>query len=234
MGALHNVAATYYGADETTGHPSDKLGFAVGAGIKLNAPMIGKGDYFQAEADYTVGASRYSNATALVWDYSNYQGDTVGFGFNTDAVYGGTLGAGTASNLELTTSWAVNAAYTHFWNPAWKSTLWGSYYAMSYNDNANNMICDAGFGVNAGSAAVAIAGCNMNWNMWGGGLRTEWNVNSNLSIGLEVMYAKLDSADVPFVTATLAPGSSKPTQAYTVQDEDVWAARFRVTRNFYP
>ena len=27
------------------GHPDDRLGFAIGAGIKLNAPMIGQGDY---------------------------------------------------------------------------------------------------------------------------------------------------------------------------------------------
>ena len=41
------------------GHPDDKLGFVVGAGIKLNAPMIGQGDYFQAQVNYTQGALRY-------------------------------------------------------------------------------------------------------------------------------------------------------------------------------
>ena len=44
---------------ETSGHPDDKWGFAVGAGIKLNAPMIGQGDYFQAQVNYTQGALRY-------------------------------------------------------------------------------------------------------------------------------------------------------------------------------
>ena len=35
------------------------MGWAVGAGIKLNAPMIGQGDYFQMQVNYTQGALRY-------------------------------------------------------------------------------------------------------------------------------------------------------------------------------
>ncbi len=88
MGALHQVAALYYGTTEGTGHPSDKLGFAVGAGIKLKADVISKGDYFEAEVDYTQGASRYLNNTALVWNYVKYDGNTIGYGFNADAVFG--------------------------------------------------------------------------------------------------------------------------------------------------
>ena len=61
MGALHQVNATYYddGTTVTNGHPADKWGFAIGAGIKLNAPMIGQGDYLQAQVNYTEGALRY-------------------------------------------------------------------------------------------------------------------------------------------------------------------------------
>jgi hypothetical protein len=59
MGALHQVNAIYYGITADSGHPDDKLGFAIGAGIKLNAPMIGQGDYFQAQINYTQGALRY-------------------------------------------------------------------------------------------------------------------------------------------------------------------------------
>src|SRR4029077_20016227 len=45
MGALHQVNATYYSCTGgsvgslVSGHPDDKLGWVVGAGIKLNAPM---------------------------------------------------------------------------------------------------------------------------------------------------------------------------------------------------
>jgi hypothetical protein len=234
MGALHNVATTYYGADELTGHPSDKMGFALGAGIKLNVPMTGMGDYFQAEVVYTQGASRYANHTSLVGDYSIYHGSEVGFGLNTDAVFGGTVAAGTASDLELTTSWSANAAFTHNWNAAWKSTLWGSYMAMSYNENANNMLCDAAAGANLGSAAVPLAGCNMDWQAWGAGLRTQWAVSSTFQIGLEVLYARLETADLPG-TINFSPGSGKPAGAfYHTTDQDNWAFRFRANRDFYP
>src|SRR5581483_5955511 len=175
MGALHNVSTTYYSCvapgaatasvNEGCGHPDDKLGFAVGAGIKLNAPMFGPGDYFQAEVDYTQGASRYSNHTAGVWNYVIYSGSTIGYGFNTDAVYAN------GTDLELTTSWAVNAAFTHNWNAAWKSTLWGSYMAQSYSTAGNNILC-------TGNPAVANAGCDNDWNIWGAGLRTQWAVSS--------------------------------------------------------
>ena len=46
-----------------SGHPGNKAGWAVGAGIKLNAPMIGKGDYLQAQVNYTEGAARYAFMT---------------------------------------------------------------------------------------------------------------------------------------------------------------------------
>jgi hypothetical protein len=234
MGALHNVAAGYYGASEGTGHPSDKMGFAVGAGIKLNAPMIGPGDYFQAEVDYAQGASRYTNTTASTWNYTSYHGSNVGIGINSDAVYGGVVGA-TASDLQLTTSWAANAAYTHQWNKAWKTTLWGSYYAQKYNTLGNAMLCSAaGMGAGVGTTAVATAGCNMNWSMWGLGLRTQWNVTSDFYLGLEVLYSSLNGLDTPAGTIALTANGTKPAGTYTIQDQNIWAVRFRAHKDFYP
>ena len=61
MGALHQVNATYYAGPTgvASGHPDDRLGFAIGAGIRLNTPMIGQGDFFQAQINYSHGALRY-------------------------------------------------------------------------------------------------------------------------------------------------------------------------------
>ncbi len=49
----------YYGDGSrhpAVGHPDEELGLVVGAGIKLNAPMIGQGDFLQAQVNYTQGA----------------------------------------------------------------------------------------------------------------------------------------------------------------------------------
>jgi hypothetical protein len=233
MGALHNVAAGYYGAAEGSGHPSDKLGFVIGGGLKLNAPMFGPGDYFIAEVDYTQGALRYLNQWGASFNWAGFDGNQVAYGVMSDAVVGGTSSA-TGTGLELTSAWAVQAAYTHQWNKAWKSTLWGAYEGVNYNSNANAMLC-----VNEGdaTAGVANAGCNNNWNVWGLGLRTQWNVTSDFYLGLEVMYQNLNSAQTSTGTIGLASAnlpSGKPTGAYTIEDQDIWAFRFRAHKDFYP
>jgi len=233
MGALHYVNAGYYGAAETAGAPDSKLGFAVGAGLKLNAPMIGAGDYLQLELDYTKGASRYSNSTATTWDYSKYDGGSFGWGFETDGVYGGA--AGTTGTLELVSTWAVNAAYTHNWTPALKSTLWGSYREVNFNGASNAMLCSGlGFGGGSGNAATAGAGCDMDWSAWGLGLRTEWKATKNLALGVEVLYAELNTAQTGTGVVPLNANGSKPAGIYTLGDQDQVAIRFRATRSFVP
>ncbi|MGE0062812.1 MAG: porin [Xanthobacteraceae bacterium] len=235
MGALHGVQASYYGANETTGHPEDKIGYALGAGLKFNAPMIGAGDYFQAQLTYTKGASRYSDHTALPFNKIKYDGTTFGFGIESDATMGGAVATANGSDLELTSTWAVNAAFTHNWTPALKSTLWGAYRDVSYNGAANAMICSSlGDGAGAGTTAVANAGCDADWSMWGVGLRTEWKATKNLALGLEVLYAELNSASSSTGTINLAANSTKPAGTYTLADQDQVAIRFRATRSFYP
>lgn len=235
MGALHQVNAPYYGATEGTGHPGDAWGFAIGGGIKLNAPMIGKGDYFQAEASYTQGAVRYNSHNFLVGDYAKYDGNSIGFGVFSDAVYGGSVAAGTGSDLELTSAWSVNAAYTHNWNAAWKTTLWGSYMSVMYGDRANAMLCSwVGQGAGSGTAAVAAAGCDMDWQTWSVGLRTQWNVTSDFYLGLEVLYANLNSISTGSGTIALGGNGTKPAGTYSLSDQDNWAVRFRAHKDFYP
>ena len=73
MGAIHDVGGGYYGDHRrrpaparrrnTHGHPDDKWGWAVGAGLRVNFPMIGPGDYFQAQVNYTEGAIAYAALT---------------------------------------------------------------------------------------------------------------------------------------------------------------------------
>ena len=195
MGALHQVNARYYGGATAvqSGHPDDDLGFAVGAGIRLNAPMIGQGDYLQAQINYTQGALRYAFQTPNS-NYGKVEGADLGFGVLSDAVYGGTVVAGNATQLNLTTAWNVNAAYEHFWNPQWRTSLYGGYGAVSYNEQANNMLCSfagAGAGTGTGTAAVATPGCNMDWSTWWLGSRTQWNVTKDFYMGFDVLYSKL-------------------------------------------
>jgi hypothetical protein len=143
MGALHEVNALYFIGTGTTpasqgsGHPDDRLGWVVGAGIKLNAPMIGRGDYLQAQVNYTQGALRYLFQTPNT-NWGKADGAAAGWGVVADAAYF------LATELQLTKAWKVNAAYEHFWSPAWRTSLYGGYAAISYNRLANSILC--GFG----------------------------------------------------------------------------------------
>jgi hypothetical protein len=233
MAAGHQVNALYYGTGESTGHPDDKWGFAVGAGLKLNAPMIGQGDYLQTQVNYSEGALRYVFFTPNQ-NFFYREGAEAAYGNLTDGVYGGAIGT-TASSLELTTAWGVNAAYEHFWNPRWRTSLYGGYAAVSYNDSGNAMLCTSqGFGAGgAGTAAIAGAGCDNDWSTWWIGSRTQWNVTKDFYMGVDVLYQKLQTAS-PATGVVLGSPSSVILAPTSVTDQDNWQFRFRVHRDFYP
>ena len=93
MGALHDLNASYYSATTgvapvapLNGHPPDQMGFAVGAGLKLNAPMIAQGDYFQSQFNYTQGALRYLFNTPNT-NWGKVDGANETYGMLTDCVY---------------------------------------------------------------------------------------------------------------------------------------------------
>ena len=222
MGAMHQVNGLYYGgAAPASGHPGDKWGYAVGAGIKLNAPMIGAGDYFQAQINYAEGASRYVFSTPNS-NWTKVDGANAAFGILSDGIYGGTLAGGNTTGVELTKTWGFNAAYEHFWNPAWKTSVYGGYAAVRYGSQANNMLCNVG-GIALGSGAPAVAGCDNNWSTWWLGSRTQWNVTKDFYMGVDVLYSKLHSATNPAVLAVA-----------NTADQDNVAIRFRVHRDFMP
>ena len=63
--------------------------------------MIGQGDYFQAEVNYTEGASGYVFSPQIsAFNWYNRHGDNAGYGILSDAVYGGTLASGNTTRVE--------------------------------------------------------------------------------------------------------------------------------------
>jgi hypothetical protein len=243
MAAIHDASGKYYNTStaigaQDLGHPSDKIGFAIGAGAKFLLPMVAPGDVFSFQVNYTQGAGGFANNSA--GQYSSYHGGLGGsyaYGLFTDGVYGGVLGT-TATGVELTTTWGVNAAFEHFWSKRWQTSLYGAYVATSYGDLGNRMVCaststQGGF-LNAtlGSASTAAAGCDNNFAVWIVGSRTQWNIDSSTYIGVDVAYAGLKTASGG--TRSVTGIGAQPTAIRTVEDTGEWLAQFRVHRNFYP
>jgi hypothetical protein len=215
MGALHDTAASYYTA-ASSNHPSDEIGYAIGAGLRLNAPMIGAKDYFWIQANYSEGAYNYVGARNAHygprWSRTATGGYSSGaYGIISDAVFNSTGG-----DMELTTAWGVFGSFEHNWNPKWKTSIYGTYVDVSYSATANLLLC--------GTAANVTAGCNNDFSAWSLGSRTAWAPVPNLEVGLDVVYQQLNSASVGFV----------PVAGLVVDDKDAWMAHLRVQRNFYP
>jgi hypothetical protein len=227
MGAIHDVGATYYSGvlGAANGHPDNEIGWAIGGGLKLNAPMIGAGDYFQAQVNYAEGATGYvAVAAAGGTAFGGWNGNEFGYGLQADGVYGGTLAAGNTTSIQLTTAWGVDASYEHFWSKKWQTSLYGSYVDFKYNDTANAMLCSASAAI---MTAATFGSCNNNFSYWDVGSRTQFNLDSNTYVGLDIVYTKLNTASSGVILTPAAGGT-------TISDQSAWVGQFRVHRNFYP
>jgi len=247
MGAAHQVNASYYSAANAVvsapaigaGHPGDVWGFAVGGGILINAPFISQGDSFMAQANYTQGATRYAfNTPNTNWGMVN--GVNEAWGVLSDCVYGGVIAVGNNTGCNLTTAYGFNAAYDHYWTPQWHTSLYGAWYQVKYNAQANAMLCAVEGNGNGlgGTLSVGVGGCNNNWQAWGVGSRTQWDVTKTFYLGLEVLYSGMRSATsgcnivsgcgVPVTSVSFGNGIVQQSSASN------WMVSVRAHRDFLP
>jgi hypothetical protein len=111
---------------------------------------------------------------------------------------------------------------------------------VSYNSQANNILCSLqGSGTGAGAFALAQPGCDNNWTSWWIGSRTQWNVTKDFYMGLDVAYLNVNSMSttsnlVSGVAITPNAAINSTTTLKRLDDENIWMARFRVHRDFYP
>ena len=240
--AVHNVDAGYFtgaaGAGEAAGHPDSKWGWAASAGLRINTPMIGPGDYFQIQGIYSEGATGYLSQTPSGAPQNFWSGNTVGYGFWSDGVYTTAATAGgTGGSVELTTGWSVFGSYEHFWTPSLRTSVYGTYVEQRYNDTARTAICTTQGGGASGYIGGNTGNCNPNWSEWAIGSRSQWNVTKDLYVGLDVIYLKLNSSSnaTGVLPATVAGGGKSATSGpYTVSDQDTWAATWRIHRDIVP
>jgi hypothetical protein len=239
--AIHDASASYYGSTpagaastlvETNGQPGDKWGWAVSGGLRLNAPMIGPGDYFQGSFTYTEGALGYASITPASMLVSN--GASVGSLTMNDGGFTGT--STTAGIYELTTAFSVFASYEHFWTPSLRTSIYGSWIDISRSDALNNAMCASGL-YNAANAATRAAGCDLDASAWNIGSRSQWDIIKGLYVGLDVVYHKLNSQTFNAAgTATLAASATGKAAGtfYTTGDQDAVAVTWRIHRDIVP
>jgi len=238
QGAAHDNRATYYSGSTniSSSFPADEWGWAVGAGVQINLPMLGQGDVFSVATNYCHGASRYcSNPNGGIRGagdlYAITDGGTVGFANLADAYYAGVNG-GATTGLQLPNAWNVEAGIAHHWNAHWQSSLYGGYLKYSANSSAADagLTAAGAFAANTCAALGLAAGCH-DFAAWQIGSRLLWNPVPNLDISLEALYHHVDGA----LSGAVTPGAVGAGYAFaTYGNLNEWSGIFRVQRNFYP
>jgi hypothetical protein len=214
-------------------------------------------NYAQGAMSFITGAG--VGALAGLSGGANGLGNSLYFAHVADAIYtsgsagrdcnlvaGGVAGVTCGSGLELTKGWTIGGVYEHRWNPQWKTSVYGGYVRIEYSDTAANYICNGNFssgfvrGTAAGSASplrngttASLTGCDPDLSFWSVGTRTQWNPNSNLDLGVDVMWNHFDQAHSGIYTSSTNFGN-RPAGAYNISDYDVLTAAIRAQYNFLP
>ncbi|UPJ31488.1 porin [Bradyrhizobium sp. CW1] len=231
--AAHDNHTGYYGADETTGHPGDKWGWAGQLALSIKNIPTGPGDTINVQGVYTNGATAYNFQQYAPWTFAMYSGtglagayQSVGIAGLSDSVF--VAGAG----QQLTTSYGFNGAYTHNWNPYWNSSIFGGLGAVRYNSTAKGYLCGAFVATLALSSGAA--GCNPDFNYAVVGVATRWNPVKNLTLSTELVYAMLDQkyASGSTVTLPVQSGIAKPGGVYELKDQQSLQLMLRAHRNW--
>lgn len=258
-GAAHEVHGTYYntvsGAPTVsdTGKPGSTYGYAVSGGFEVKNLPTGAGDSIKFEATYGYGAAKYvwggTLDTAGAGRYARASGTSAGssmaFGYVLDGVYTG-INSSNGSNIALSTAWDVSAYFEHYWNPQWRTSLFGNYSSISYGSGSAAMISSlsgtavAG-GTATGSAAngffTATAGTNggsMTFATAQVGTRTAWQPVKDLTFSAEFLYSHMYNNLNGTWTAgstNVVPGAQAG-KVFTMGDQNIYQGAVQVLRSF--
>jgi hypothetical protein len=224
--ALHDASGGYYGTTQTglttAGHPGDKFGWAVAGSFLLTNVLGLQGDTLGAMAVFSRGAQSYAEggwATKSVFG----SGNQFGVGWITDGVYAA------GHDVQLTDVWSITGAYEHVWTRQWKTSAYGGFVGVNYNDEAKGIIC-ANPTAPKGTTLTNVTNCSPDFSYSVAGTRTQWNPVPDLDVSLDLAWYHLNTAFGG--TATIPTTGARPAGSYAVNDQDVFAAYFRLQRNF--
>ena len=242
--AIRDFSGAYYQSPNNVnnGHPPDKYGWAIAVGGLLN---LAGGDILGANFVWTRGALGYAFNSGNWQNYNN--SNSVGVAWAQDGIFT------TGSDIELTEAWSANLGYQHIWGAAgtwggkWRTTVYGGYVSVHYNDKARALInqgfaagnvCGGGLGTFTGWTPLAGNSCSPDFSFYQVGSRTQFNPAPLMDIGLDVFYTKLNSAyqgPVNWVANGARPAcTNSAILSCRAEDQGVLSAIVRWQRNFYP
>ncbi|MET0720906.1 MAG: porin [Tardiphaga sp.] len=229
--AMHAITPGFYGANELTGHADDSYGFAVTGAVEFKNLPTGAGDSLKVEASYGRGAAKYvfggTTDTNGGGRYAKVTGNSLGFGYVLDGV------VAPGGQIQQSDAWEVSAFYEHYWNPAWRTSLYGNYSHISYGDAGNALLATA-FGPTAAgnrlnNGTLAQTGGNFDLGLAQIGTRTAWTPVRNLTLSAEFTYSRIDQ-NLQGTYTGVATG--KALQTYTLGNQNAYNGAVQILRSF--
>ena len=230
--AAHDNHVGYYGANEATGHPDDKWGWAVQLALSIKNIPTGAGDVINIQGVYTDGATRYNFQNLAGSSYQMYGSSgvayqSVGFANAPDTVFV------TGSQQETVKTWGFRGAYTHNWDPYWNTALYGAYAQAQFGTLAKTTLCGAGGAGGVFGGLAGVTGCNPDFAIGQIGIITRWTPVKNLTFSGDLNWTRLDQK----YSGTVGPigpsaASAKPTAVYELKDQDSITLLLRAQRNW--
>jgi hypothetical protein len=228
MGAIHQVHALSYAATGFGPAPDDRVGWAAGAGLKLNLPFFGSKDYAIAQFTYSEGALVYVGSglagIAGAGAVAAYLVQTGTPGTDLRSAYGPVFDAtyGVTGDLDLTKAWSITGGFEHWWAANVRTSLYGAYGKIDYSDTSSARLAAASAG---GAGGLGFGGTSADWALWQVGSRTVWTVVPNLDLSVDIMYQGVQTAFDGVCNAALTS---------CFEDKQWLSGMFRIQRNFYP
>lgn len=229
--AAHEVHGTYYTpTDSNTGHPGATWGYAITGAFELKQLPTGNGDSLKVVAAFANGAAKYifggSTDTAGAGRFAKLGDGGMGFGYVLDGVYA------TGTGISKSDAWQAAAFYEHYWNPEWRTSVFGSYSHISYGSTGNALLLamanggrlTTGFTTATGSFDLALAEV---------GTRTAWAPVKDLTFALELTYVRLiQNLNGTFTTTGTAIPGHAAGSTFALKDQNLYQGAVEVRRNF--
>jgi hypothetical protein len=200
---------------------ADQTVWAIGAGVKVNLPMIAAGDVLWLNAAYANGMTEYT----VNWTYvktSDTSRNAGGFVYNNAPSWVNYVDTNGNAQIQTLKSWNLAAVYTHYWTPEWRHS-----FVATGGRIEGSGISNAATFANGGFGDATV------WNV---GTQLAWLPTRNFEIGVDILYNRVSQnvgRSVVNPGTVAAPGFGIANQ--TVQTRETShgvTGRLRVERTF--
>ncbi|RYX98594.1 MAG: porin, partial [Bradyrhizobiaceae bacterium] len=238
-GAMHTITPTFYSTaaggagNESLGHADDSYGFAVTGAVEFKNLPTGAGDTLKLEATYAKGAAKYvfggTTDTVGGGRYAKADANSIGFGYVLDGVY--TNGG----QIVQSEAWQVSAFYEHYWNPAWRTSVFGNYSHISYGNDGNALLL-AALTRAGGTTTSPVAGLvgstgNFDLGLTQIGTRTAWTPVRNLTLSAQFTYSRLEQ-NLGGSWNGAVTGRPTPVGGFAVTNQNAYNGAVQILRSF--